>query len=322
MSLSSYTLRSLKVIYTSRQRSSLQATIDNLKTSLTHWSTPSSSCPSSLFSSSSLSSSSCIPWPVPRRLARRQWRVTYLKSPFKFKYSLRHYVFVDYRYSFTFYDVKEVQKILGILLGSMTETVSCSCRFSWHFPGSGLLLSHSHEGSKGIAGGEFSPTIETPQQLSDKHLPSSSSIANFSSSDEVIRKEEKDCRLPSAPLERQDENDGNAKKKKEDENFSQGNLLKRDDRCVSSPSSLHDAIEEEEENNKKKEEKKKIGRGELDHSSSSGLESLLRGHSSTPSSFVKECLEEEQAIQRIEKRVDRKYHRHWYPGKNFYWAPR
>eukprot|EP00405_Crypthecodinium_cohnii_P036378 CAMPEP_0206542478 /NCGR_PEP_ID=MMETSP0325_2-20121206/10185_1 /ASSEMBLY_ACC=CAM_ASM_000347 /TAXON_ID=2866 /ORGANISM="Crypthecodinium cohnii, Strain Seligo" /LENGTH=115 /DNA_ID=CAMNT_0054040521 /DNA_START=551 /DNA_END=898 /DNA_ORIENTATION=- len=59
-----------------------------------------------------------------------------MKGPFKGKIAQRHYVFHDWRYQFTFRDVKDVKSTVGTVLGSMSPETSCVCHFSWHFPGS------------------------------------------------------------------------------------------------------------------------------------------------------------------------------------------
>mmetsp|Transcript_35784 Transcript_35784/g.64927 ORF Transcript_35784/g.64927 Transcript_35784/m.64927 type:complete len:173 (+) Transcript_35784:63-581(+) len=115
MALSEYRLATLRFTYTSKLRRELQYTIQNLRRSL-EWSDEA--------------------WPVPQRLPRRAWRVSYLKRPFKCKTTVRHYVFHDWRYQFTFSDVEDVPSAVSTVLGSMTPETSCVCNFNWHFQGS------------------------------------------------------------------------------------------------------------------------------------------------------------------------------------------
>eukprot|EP00440_Ansanella_granifera_P001762 gb/GFBE01001900.1/.p1 GENE.gb/GFBE01001900.1/~~gb/GFBE01001900.1/.p1 ORF type:complete len:173 (+),score=29.80 gb/GFBE01001900.1/:1-519(+) len=115
MALSEYSLATLRFTYTSKLRRELQFTIGNLRRTL-EWSNEQ--------------------WPVPQRLPRRAWRVSYLKRPFKCKTTVRHYVFHDWRYQFEFRDVQDVQSAVSTVLGSMTPETSCVCHFNWHFSGS------------------------------------------------------------------------------------------------------------------------------------------------------------------------------------------
>ncbi|KAF8820209.1 hypothetical protein IE077_000546 [Cardiosporidium cionae] len=116
MSALDYSLAWLKVVYTARQTSHLHTTVTNLRRIL---------------------ETASLPLPVPCRLPRRQWRVTYLKSPFKHKHSIRHYVFNDFRYAFTFYDVKNPQLCMSAVLGALSAQTGCACNFAWRFPGTG-----------------------------------------------------------------------------------------------------------------------------------------------------------------------------------------
>merc|ERR1719277_1016034 len=59
----------------------------------------------------------------------------YLRSPFRCKTLIRHYVFHDWRYQFSFRHVKDVKSAVSTVLGAMTPETSCTCHFSWHFPG-------------------------------------------------------------------------------------------------------------------------------------------------------------------------------------------
>ncbi|CBZ52813.1 hypothetical protein NCLIV_026020 [Neospora caninum Liverpool] len=228
MALAAYSLRSLTVTYNSRNRSSMNATIENLKNTLL-WMSPSSS-----------PSPSSPPWPVPRRIGRRQWRVTYLKSPFKYKYALRHYVFEDHRYAFSFYDVGNVQEVVSASLGAMTAETNCSCRFSWHFPGRPQV------------------SLPTPPRL----LPSSRASALSAVSSSLPSSSADDAGSASGAC-------GGARTSQEANAFSPA---------------------------------------------------PLRGHCPTNEEFIRKALEEEQAVERIRKKLDKKKLL-WFPGKTP-WAPK
>ncbi|SCN62379.1 conserved Plasmodium protein, unknown function [Plasmodium chabaudi chabaudi] len=74
---------------------------------------------------------------------REQYRYTYLKSPFKYKYALRHYVFEKYKYNFYFYNITHfnINIIFNIILSSMTNETSVKCNINWFYPGEYLLQS-------------------------------------------------------------------------------------------------------------------------------------------------------------------------------------
>lgn len=114
MALSEYRLATLRFVYTSKLRRELQFSISNLRRTL-EWSNE--------------------PWPLPQRLPRRAWRVSYLKRPFRAKICVRHYVFHDFRYQFIFRDVEDVSSTVSTVLGSMTPETSCVCHFNWHYEG-------------------------------------------------------------------------------------------------------------------------------------------------------------------------------------------
>merc|ERR1740138_698936 len=124
MALPEYRLAALRFVYTSKLRRELQFTIQNLRRTL-EWSPEQ--------------------WPLPQRLPRRAYRCTYLKGPFKGKTALRHYIFHDWRYQFTFRGVEDVQSAVSTVLGSMTPETSCVCHFAWHFPGAPTYLSVQSE---------------------------------------------------------------------------------------------------------------------------------------------------------------------------------
>ena len=77
---------------------------------------------------------------LPKRLPRRAWRVTYLKSPFKHKCAVKNYVFHDWRYSFTFENLRDnqtMEQVLSSCLGSMKDDVNCIAEFNWYHAGCG-----------------------------------------------------------------------------------------------------------------------------------------------------------------------------------------
>ncbi|GAW81345.1 hypothetical protein, conserved [Plasmodium gonderi] len=80
---------------------------------------------------------------VGKRGKREQYRYTYLKSPFKYKYALRHYVFEKYKYHFYFYNITHfnIHIIFNIILSSMTSQTSVKCNIHWFYPGKYLLES-------------------------------------------------------------------------------------------------------------------------------------------------------------------------------------
>eukprot|EP00747_Dinoflagellata_sp_TGD_P169252 gnl/TRDRNA2_/TRDRNA2_197765_c0_seq1.p1 gnl/TRDRNA2_/TRDRNA2_197765_c0~~gnl/TRDRNA2_/TRDRNA2_197765_c0_seq1.p1 ORF type:complete len:172 (-),score=28.18 gnl/TRDRNA2_/TRDRNA2_197765_c0_seq1:134-649(-) len=124
MALPEYRLAALRFVYTSSLRHELQYSISNLRRTL-EWSPER--------------------WPLPQRLPRRAYRITYLKAPFRGKAAQRHYVFHDWRYQFTFHNVQDIQAAVSTVLGSMTPETSCVCHFSWHFPGAPAYTVHATE---------------------------------------------------------------------------------------------------------------------------------------------------------------------------------
>ncbi|CDU19554.1 conserved protein, unknown function [Plasmodium yoelii] len=74
---------------------------------------------------------------------REQYRYTYLKSPFKYKYALRHYVFEKYKYNFYFFNITHfnINIIFNIILSSMTNETSVKCNINWFYPGEYLFHS-------------------------------------------------------------------------------------------------------------------------------------------------------------------------------------
>ncbi|CEM19029.1 unnamed protein product [Vitrella brassicaformis CCMP3155] len=127
MAATDYQLTRLRVIYTAREKHQLNQTIDNLRRTI-EWA----------------KAEHHIDWPTPRRQARRQWRVTYIKGPFHPK-SYRHWVFSDYRYSFTFFNVKDPRPVMSAVLGSMSSQTFCECQFAWHHQGDPNALSASSQ---------------------------------------------------------------------------------------------------------------------------------------------------------------------------------
>ena len=118
VAVTNYQLASLKVVYCSKLRDHLQRTIDNLKGSL-EW--------------------QAYTLPTPQRLPRRAWRVWYLTAPFRNKLRKKHYIFHDWRYSFTFDNVTDPRPIISTALGSMTSDTSCTLNFNWFHPGTQQL---------------------------------------------------------------------------------------------------------------------------------------------------------------------------------------
>ena len=110
----SYQLAKLKVTYNAKLKDHLADTIKNLKTTLS-WTN--------------------ISLPEPARLPRRSWRVFYLTAPFVDKIRKKHYIFHDWRYSFTFDNIQDPRPIMSSILGSMSKDTSCVVAFAWHYPG-------------------------------------------------------------------------------------------------------------------------------------------------------------------------------------------
>eukprot|EP00397_Hematodinium_sp_SG-2012_P061374 GEMP01081192.1.p1 GENE.GEMP01081192.1~~GEMP01081192.1.p1 ORF type:complete len:290 (+),score=56.49 GEMP01081192.1:179-1048(+) len=73
------------------------------------------------------------PHTVIRRLPRRAWRVSYLKSPFKYKKATRHYIFHDWRYEFEFWSPPDPEQVVSRILGSAAPDTSSVVHFSWHY---------------------------------------------------------------------------------------------------------------------------------------------------------------------------------------------
>mmetsp|Transcript_47155 Transcript_47155/g.102637 ORF Transcript_47155/g.102637 Transcript_47155/m.102637 type:complete len:197 (+) Transcript_47155:25-615(+) len=118
MAATEYSLSRLKVIYISKLRWDLTRTISNLRNTLEWTGRPAEQ------------------WPIPRRLPRRQFRMTYLKAPFKHKHAMRHSVFLDHRYAFTFHNPGNIPETMSTVLGSMGPDTSCTCHFTWFHKGS------------------------------------------------------------------------------------------------------------------------------------------------------------------------------------------
>ncbi len=106
--------------------------------------------------------------PAPRRLQRRAWRVWYNKAPHAIGWSKRHYVFHDWRYSFSFEDVNDkrygprifvhvefifVRRTISSILGSMTQDTSCVVDFSWFQTGRSKVSSSDQEVLRDILAG-------------------------------------------------------------------------------------------------------------------------------------------------------------------------
>lgn len=78
---------------------------------------------------------------IGKRGKREQYRYTYLKSPFKYKYALRHYVFEKYKYHFYIYNITHfnINIIFNIILSSMTKDTSVNCHINWFYCGKRLF---------------------------------------------------------------------------------------------------------------------------------------------------------------------------------------
>ena len=129
---SGYHLARLKIVYCAKLRDHLEQTMLNLKESLTR---ELAQQPTAI-----------------QRLPRRAWRVWYLKAPFRNKLSKKHYVFHDWRYSFTFDDVNDPKAVVSIVLGSMTSETTCTVDYDWFYSGeagisnsTALLLSNKQK---------------------------------------------------------------------------------------------------------------------------------------------------------------------------------
>lgn len=70
-----------------------------------------------------------------RRLQRRAWRISYLKSPHNYKKAVRHYIFHDWRYEFQFWNPPDPEQVVSRILGSCAPDTSSAVHFSWHFAG-------------------------------------------------------------------------------------------------------------------------------------------------------------------------------------------
>lgn len=116
-----YRMHSLKVVFISKLRPNLQQTVCNLQQSLPYVTFP--------------EETEKFLYAYPKRLQRRAWRVTYLKSPFKYKQAIKNYVFHDWRYQFTFRNLttegQTAQEVVSACLGSMDENVNCIAEVNW-----------------------------------------------------------------------------------------------------------------------------------------------------------------------------------------------
>uniref|UniRef100_A0A0G4I5B3 Small ribosomal subunit protein uS10 domain-containing protein n=1 Tax=Chromera velia CCMP2878 TaxID=1169474 RepID=A0A0G4I5B3_9ALVE len=167
MSLSAYRLQRLRVVYTARREAELERTITNLKSALSWMS---------------------VEWPVPKREPRREWRVTYLKSPFQWKRAIRHYVFQDHRYAFSFHDVESPQEVVSAILGAAasSEQVTAECAFSWHVEGRKRKPILEQTVLREVDGGNTPPAALLPPQQSSEtaHLDGSRGIEESGDAEE------------------------------------------------------------------------------------------------------------------------------------------
>ncbi|XP_026191564.1 uncharacterized protein LOC34621111 [Cyclospora cayetanensis] len=165
--LPGYSLRSLRVVYSSPSTTQLQKTILNLKQSLLWLPAQETHEPEG---ASAAAGAPGIPWPVPERRGRREWRVSYLKSPFKFKYAVRHYVFQNHSYSFLFVHPDKPRALLSAALGAMTDTVSMNADFDWHYGGPRpklLPAALQHDGCPSASADAISVVVEEERLVKD-----------------------------------------------------------------------------------------------------------------------------------------------------------
>ncbi|KAF4656301.1 hypothetical protein FOL47_009039 [Perkinsus chesapeaki] len=126
---SDYKLARLTVVYTATIREHLTNTITNLKLGL-----------------KAIDNGVDPVWPMPARQERRAWRVTYNKGPHHHgKYAVKHYVFHDWRYKFTFYNVADPRPVISTVLGSLSGDAAVTCDFAWYFPGTEEYLSETRK---------------------------------------------------------------------------------------------------------------------------------------------------------------------------------
>ncbi|GFE53025.1 AFG1 family protein, putative [Babesia ovis] len=74
-------------------------------------------------------------------IPRKRWRVTYLKSRFKHRKAIRHYVFERYTYRVSFSAPFDVSVALNSVLSSLIGGLRASCTFAWQF---GSIPSSDH----------------------------------------------------------------------------------------------------------------------------------------------------------------------------------
>lgn len=111
---------------------------------------------------------------IGKRGKREQYRYTYLKSPFKYKYALRHYVFERYKYHFYIYNITHfnINIIFNIILSSMTKDTSVNCNINWFYSGKRLFDSKFFRTLFGflLKKQETNPLVLTQLQLELKNL--------------------------------------------------------------------------------------------------------------------------------------------------------
>ncbi|KAF4681549.1 hypothetical protein FOZ60_011960 [Perkinsus olseni] len=126
---SDYKLARLTVVYTATIREHLTSTINNLKLGL-----------------KAIDNGVDPVWPMPARQERRAWRVTYNKGPHHHgKFAVKHYVFHDWRYKFTFHNVADPRPVISTVLGSLSGDAAVTCDFAWYFPGTEEYLSETRK---------------------------------------------------------------------------------------------------------------------------------------------------------------------------------
>ncbi|XP_954736.1 uncharacterized protein TA02690 [Theileria annulata] len=67
-------------------------------------------------------------------IPRKRCRVTYLKSRFKHRKAIRHYVFEQYNYNITVLNPVHIDVLISSILGSLSPSVHARCTFSWNYP--------------------------------------------------------------------------------------------------------------------------------------------------------------------------------------------
>lgn len=69
-----------------------------------------------------------------QHLPRKRARITYLKSRFKHRKAIRHYVFEQCCYQVNVYGPFDVKAVVSTILGSLRSSVTANCNFVWSYP--------------------------------------------------------------------------------------------------------------------------------------------------------------------------------------------